>query len=102
MRLTIVTGVLLETQRFINVPMRFGERTYGESKLTLRDQLEFLGNLLRLRFRRALAWARGVAERFRRRGAGAPARLRTPPGAPLPEARAAPQAEVVLEASVGS
>ena len=35
MRLTIVTGVLLETQRFINVPMRFGERYLARERREL-------------------------------------------------------------------
>jgi hypothetical protein len=35
MRLTIVTGVLLETQRFINVPMRLGERYLARERREL-------------------------------------------------------------------
>jgi dolichol-phosphate mannosyltransferase len=37
--------------RVIEVPIVFGTRDYGESKLALRDQTEFVVNLLRLRFR---------------------------------------------------
>jgi dolichol-phosphate mannosyltransferase len=50
---TSLLGELLRNgARPIEVPMTFGERTYGRSKLTLRDQIEFLGNVLRMRFRR--------------------------------------------------
>ena len=36
--------------RIVEVPIVFGKRTYGKSKLSFRDQTEFLTNLLRLRF----------------------------------------------------
>jgi dolichol-phosphate mannosyltransferase len=36
--------------RVIEVPIVFGKRDYGDSKLSLRDQMEFVINLLRLRF----------------------------------------------------
>jgi dolichol-phosphate mannosyltransferase len=38
--------------RVIEVPIVFQERKRGESKLSLRDQIEFLLNLFRLRFKR--------------------------------------------------
>jgi dolichol-phosphate mannosyltransferase len=38
--------------RVIEVPIIFGKRAYGESKLSVRDQTEFVINLLRLRFRK--------------------------------------------------
>lgn len=38
----------------IEVPIIFGKREYGESKLSLQDQTEFVVNLLRLRFRGVL------------------------------------------------
>ncbi len=77
---TSLLGELLRNgARPIEVPMVFGERDYGESKLTLRDQLEFLGNVLRMRFRRVLAWFGRVAARAR-----AAARRRRPaPSPPL-------------------
>jgi dolichol-phosphate mannosyltransferase len=37
--------------RVIEVPIVFGIRDYGESKLSLRDQIEFFINLFRIRFR---------------------------------------------------
>jgi dolichol-phosphate mannosyltransferase len=39
--------------RVIEVPILFHERKQGESKLSLRDQIEFVENLFRLRFKRA-------------------------------------------------
>jgi dolichol-phosphate mannosyltransferase len=39
--------------RVIEVPIVFHEREQGESKLSLPDQIEFLSNLLRLRFKRS-------------------------------------------------
>jgi dolichol-phosphate mannosyltransferase len=39
--------------RVIEVPIVFQERQQGESKLSFRDQIEFLLNLLRLRFKQA-------------------------------------------------
>lgn len=39
--------------RVIEVPMTFRRRTYGESKLTLRDLVEFLINVVKLRFRQS-------------------------------------------------
>jgi len=39
--------------RVIEVPMTFGHRTHGESKLTLKDQVEFLINVAKLRFRQS-------------------------------------------------
>ncbi len=39
--------------KVIEVPMEFRGRTHGESKLTLRDMVEFLVNVVRLRFRRS-------------------------------------------------
>ena len=72
---TSLLGELLrQGARPIEVPMVFGERTYGASKLGLRDQLEFLGNLVRLRLRRLLAWGyeawRQLRATGRRRAAG--------------------------------
>ncbi len=78
---TSLLGELLRNgARPIEVPMRFGERTYGVSKLTLRDQLEFLANVLRMRFRRVLAWVRAIARRVEHRVRGA----RRPALAPRP------------------
>ena len=39
--------------RVIEVPMTFCRRRHGESKLTLRDQVEFLINVAKLRFRQS-------------------------------------------------
>jgi dolichol-phosphate mannosyltransferase len=41
--------------RVIEVPIVFEERKQGESKLSLRDQIEFVLNLFRLRFKRRIA-----------------------------------------------
>jgi dolichol-phosphate mannosyltransferase len=41
--------------RVIEVPIVFHERKQGESKLSFRDQVEFISNLFRLRFKRAAA-----------------------------------------------
>jgi hypothetical protein len=38
--------------RVIEVPIIFQERKRGETKLALRDQIEFLINLFKLRFKR--------------------------------------------------
>jgi dolichol-phosphate mannosyltransferase len=46
--------------RVIEVPMTFRGRTYGESKLTLRDQVEFLINVVNLRFHQSKEFFRFV------------------------------------------
>ncbi len=78
---SLLSELLRNGARPIEVPMRFGERTYGESKLTLRDQLEFLGNVLRMRFRRLVGWLRAVAARVAGRPRG-PAVARSVAAAP--------------------
>ncbi len=67
---SLLSELLRNGVRPIEVPMRFGERTYGASKLTVRDQLEFLANVLRMRFRRVLAWVRALARRVEERVRG--------------------------------
>lgn len=48
----------------IEVPITFGRRAAGTSKLGLRDQLEFLGNIARIRFRSSgWRWPRGGRRR---------------------------------------
>jgi dolichol-phosphate mannosyltransferase len=42
----------------IEVPIVFGARRHGESKLALRDQLEFLVNIFRIRFRKSAEFIR--------------------------------------------
>jgi dolichol-phosphate mannosyltransferase len=37
----------------IEIPITFGVRNYGESKLTFRDQIEFLFNIAKLRFKKS-------------------------------------------------
>lgn len=91
---SLLSELLRNGARPIEVPMTFGERTYGASKLTLRDQLEFLANVLRLRLRRVMEWARRAAARLR---------ARRPGPAPLPRPRPAaappPVAAVVARAT---
>jgi dolichol-phosphate mannosyltransferase len=41
--------------RVIEVPIVFEDRQYGSSKLSLKDQTEFVSNLINLRFRRRIA-----------------------------------------------
>ncbi len=50
---SLLYELLRNGARPIEVPMIFGRRGAGESKLTMRDQLEFLLNIARLRFRRS-------------------------------------------------
>ena len=74
---SLLSELLRNGARPIEVPMAFGERTYGRSKLTLRDELEFLGNVLLLRLRRLVARARRFAAGWaarRRPAAAGPAR----------------------------
>jgi dolichol-phosphate mannosyltransferase len=49
---SVLWELLRHGARVIEVPMTFRCRTHGESKLTLRDQVEFLINVVKLRFRR--------------------------------------------------
>ncbi len=50
---SLLFELLRNGARPIEVPMIFGTRIHGESKLSLRDQLEFLANVFRIRFRRS-------------------------------------------------
>lgn len=106
---SLLAELLRNGARPIEVPMIFGERAHGRSKLTLRDQLEFAGNLLRLRLRRVLAWARRALARARgalggaagaRALPGAPRRrTAVPAGAEAPRALAPPPASPALPAA---
>lgn len=55
---SLLCELLRNGARPIEVPMEFGRRAYGESKLSLRDQIEFLANILKIRFRRSEAFFR--------------------------------------------
>jgi dolichol-phosphate mannosyltransferase len=50
---SLLFELLRNGARPIEVPMEFGRRAQGESKLSLRDQVEFLANVLKIRFRRS-------------------------------------------------
>ncbi|MBP7148127.1 MAG: glycosyltransferase family 2 protein [Acidobacteria bacterium] len=50
---SLLFELLRQGARPIEVPMVFAARAHGESKLALRDQLEFLANIVRIRFRRS-------------------------------------------------
>ncbi len=50
---SVLWELLQNGARVIEVPMTFRGRTHGESKLTLRDQVEFLINVAKLRFRQS-------------------------------------------------
>jgi dolichol-phosphate mannosyltransferase len=58
---SLLCELLRNGARPIEVPMEFGQRPYGQSKLSLRDQLEFLANLLRVRIRRSESFFRYCA-----------------------------------------
>lgn len=49
---SLLCELLRNGARVIEVPIVFDERKWGKSKLSIRDQIEFLTNLLRMRFRR--------------------------------------------------
>jgi dolichol-phosphate mannosyltransferase len=55
---SLLCELLRNGARPIEVPMEFGRRAYGESKLSLRDQIEFLADILKIRFRRSEAFFR--------------------------------------------
>ena len=50
---SLLCELLHNHARVIEVPITFPDRVHGNSKLSLRDQLEFLGNLFRIRFRQS-------------------------------------------------
>jgi dolichol-phosphate mannosyltransferase len=50
---SLLCELLWNGSRVKEIPITFADRLHGESKLTFRDQWEFLVNLLRLRSRRA-------------------------------------------------
>lgn len=50
---SVLWELLRHDARVIEVPMTFRGRTHGESKLTSRDLVEFLVNVVRLRFRQS-------------------------------------------------
>jgi dolichol-phosphate mannosyltransferase len=49
---SLLCELIRKGARVIEVPIVFQERKRGESKLSFRDQIEFLLNLFRLRFKR--------------------------------------------------
>lgn len=55
---SLLYELLRSGARVIEVPMTFGPRSRGESKLTLKDQIEFLVNIARLRWRRSAEFIR--------------------------------------------
>ena len=55
---SLLCELLRQGARPIEVPITFGSRTFGDSKLAFRDQLEFLLNIARIRFRRPSEFSR--------------------------------------------
>jgi dolichol-phosphate mannosyltransferase len=49
---SLLCELLRNGARVIEVPIVFDKRRWGKSKLSIRDQMEFLSNLLKMRFRR--------------------------------------------------
>jgi dolichol-phosphate mannosyltransferase len=49
---SLLCELLRNHARVVEIPMVFHQRAHGQSKLTWRDQAEFLGNVVRLRLRR--------------------------------------------------
>ncbi len=58
---SLLFELLRNGARPIEVPMVFRPRAHGSSKLSLRDQVEFLANVARLRFRRSEEFFRFLA-----------------------------------------
>jgi dolichol-phosphate mannosyltransferase len=50
---SLLMELLRNGARVIEIPITFSERIYGESKLAFRDQLEFLINIAKIRFRKS-------------------------------------------------
>ncbi|OHB65476.1 MAG: hypothetical protein A2Y76_01810 [Planctomycetes bacterium RBG_13_60_9] len=50
---SLLCELLRNKAKVVEVPMVFHRRAHGQSKLTLRDQVEFLANVARLRIRRS-------------------------------------------------
>jgi len=50
---SLLFELLRSGARVVEVPIIFPDRVYGQSKLAFRDQVEFLGNLLKIRFRKS-------------------------------------------------
>lgn len=50
---SLLMELLRNGARVIEIPITFADRIYGESKLTFRDQLEFLINIAKIRFKKS-------------------------------------------------
>lgn len=50
---SLLSELLRNGAKVIEVPMTFPDRLHGDSKLTFKDKLEFLQNIARLRFRKS-------------------------------------------------
>lgn len=57
---SLIFELLRNGARVIEVPMSFPNRKFGESKLSFPDQIEFLVNLLKIRFRGSYEFVRFV------------------------------------------
>ena len=55
---SLIFELLRNGARVLEVPINFSERLHGTSKLSLPDQLEFLVNLLKIRFRKRYEYVR--------------------------------------------
>lgn len=55
---SLLCELLRQGARVIEIPIVFPDRVHGESKLTLNDQVEFLVNLFKIRFRSSGAFMR--------------------------------------------
>lgn len=50
---SLLLELLRNGARVIEIPITFADRIYGESKLSFRDQLEFLFNIAKIRFKKS-------------------------------------------------
>jgi len=57
---SLIIELLRNGARIIEVPISFPERKFGQSKLSFPDQLEFLINLLKIRFRKSYDFVRFI------------------------------------------
>ena len=50
---SLLCELLRNGARVVEIPITFSQRKHGSSKLSLRDQIDFLGNIVRIRFRQS-------------------------------------------------
>ena len=61
---SLLVELLRNGAKVIEVPIVFPDRQYGESKLSLRDQMEFLINIVKIRFRQSEEFIKFLAVGF--------------------------------------